>query len=88
MHCFIIFEENRTPLHLAAQAGQLSVCSTLLSMGANANAHDLRGQTPLHLAAESDHPDVVKLFLKLKPDLSTLTATVNFVIKILIQVSY
>uniref|UniRef100_A0A915KCB5 Ion transport domain-containing protein n=1 Tax=Romanomermis culicivorax TaxID=13658 RepID=A0A915KCB5_ROMCU len=67
--------EGYTPMHLAAQAGQLQVCTTLLSMGANPNAHEGRGRTPFHLAAESDHPEVVKLFLKLKPDLTTLTAT-------------
>lgn len=32
------------------------------------------------MAAESDHPEVVKLFLKLKPDLSTLTATVSMML--------
>lgn len=35
------------------------------------------GQTPLHLAAENDHSDVVKLFLKHKPELVTLANTVS-----------
>lgn len=31
-----------------------------------------RGQTPLHLAAENDHSEVVKLFLRHRPELATL----------------
>lgn len=34
------------------------------------------GQTPLHLAAENDHSDVVKLFLKYRPELVTMANTV------------
>ena len=34
------------------------------------------GQTPLHLAAEHDHSDVVKLFLKHRPELVTMANTV------------
>lgn len=30
------------------------------------------GQTPLHLAAESDHSEVVKRFLRHRPELATL----------------
>lgn len=30
------------------------------------------GQTPLHLAAENDHSEVVKLFLRHRPELATL----------------
>lgn len=33
-------------------------------------------QTPLHLAAENDHSDVVKLFLKHRPELVTMANTV------------
>ncbi len=31
-----------------------------------------RGQTPLHLAAENDHSEVVKLFLRQRPELAML----------------
>uniref|UniRef100_A0A4W3GDN1 Serine/threonine-protein phosphatase 6 regulatory ankyrin repeat subunit C-like n=1 Tax=Callorhinchus milii TaxID=7868 RepID=A0A4W3GDN1_CALMI len=62
---------KQTPLHLAAVNGQLNVCSSLLNMKANVNATDIHGQTPLHLATENDHSEVVKLFLKHKPELVT-----------------
>ncbi|KAK2157499.1 hypothetical protein LSH36_190g04012 [Paralvinella palmiformis] len=48
-----------TPLHLAAENGYMK----------------LQGQTPLHLAAENDHSDVVKLFLKHRPELVTMANT-------------
>uniref|UniRef100_A0A8C5QBB0 No mechanoreceptor potential C n=1 Tax=Leptobrachium leishanense TaxID=445787 RepID=A0A8C5QBB0_9ANUR len=59
----------QTPLHLAARNGQLDVCNSLLTMKADVNATDIQGQTPLHLAAENDHSEVVKLFLKHRPEL-------------------
>uniref|UniRef100_A0A803KH73 Phosphatidylinositol N-acetylglucosaminyltransferase subunit Y n=1 Tax=Xenopus tropicalis TaxID=8364 RepID=A0A803KH73_XENTR len=62
---------KRTPLHMAALNGQLDVCNSLLNMKADVNATDIEGQTPLHLAAENDHSEVVKLFLKHKPELVT-----------------
>ncbi|CAM9425723.1 unnamed protein product [Lampetra fluviatilis] len=62
---------KRTPLHLAALNGQLNVCNSLLRMNADINATDIHGQTPLHLAAENDHSEVVKLFLKQRPELVT-----------------
>ncbi|KAJ8033227.1 Ankyrin-1 [Holothuria leucospilota] len=63
---------KQTPLHLAAQYGQLKVCETLLNMRGDAYATDIHGQTPLHLAAENDHAEIVKLFLKYKPELVTM----------------
>lgn len=34
-------QAKRTPLHMAAQSGQMEVCSTLLNMKADANATDV-----------------------------------------------
>lgn len=62
---------KQTPLHMAALNGQLDVCSSLLNMKADVNATDIQGQTALHLAAQNDHSEVVKLFLKHKPELVT-----------------
>ncbi|CAG2110484.1 unnamed protein product, partial [Medioppia subpectinata] len=59
---------KQTPLHLAAENGQLEVCNTLLTMKADVNATDNHSQTPLHLAAEHDHSEVLKLFLKHNPE--------------------
>ncbi|XP_070196145.1 serine/threonine-protein phosphatase 6 regulatory ankyrin repeat subunit B-like [Littorina saxatilis] len=66
---------KKTPLHMAAQMGQMLVCSTLLQLKADPNTTDERGQTPLHLAAGNDHSDVVKLFLKHRPELVTMAST-------------
>ncbi|ROI69406.1 Ankyrin-3 [Anabarilius grahami] len=63
---------KQTPLHLAAISGQLDVCSSLLNLKADVTAADIHGQTPLHLAAENDHSEVVKLFLRHRPELATL----------------
>ncbi|KAI7798397.1 transient receptor potential cation channel [Triplophysa rosa] len=63
---------KQTPLHLAADSGQLDVCGGLLHLNADVTATDIHGQTPLHLAAENDHSEVVKLFLRHRPELATL----------------
>ncbi|KAG1692590.1 Ankyrin-1 [Nymphon striatum] len=70
--------KKRTPLHCAAETGQLEVCKMLLDMKADTNATDVYGQTPLHLGAENDHSDVVKLFLYHSPELSTMANTKGF----------
>jgi ankyrin repeat protein len=45
-------ERERTPLHLAAVNGQLSLLQALLSRGCNPNVRDSSGRTPLFAALE------------------------------------
>lgn len=53
--------ENRTPLHLAAESGNIGIATLLLLAGADADAIDGGGRAPLHLAAESGNLDMVRL---------------------------
>jgi len=57
-------QKKQTPLHLAAENGQLEVCRLLMGLRANPDAADEKGQKPIHLAAENNHAAVIKLFLK------------------------
>ncbi|KAF5691998.1 ankyrin repeat protein [Fusarium circinatum] len=53
-------DENKTPLHLAAQRGFRSVVRKLLDEGAaNASAGDEDGWTPLHFACSAGHTAVI-----------------------------
>ncbi|ODM88846.1 Ankyrin-3 [Orchesella cincta] len=56
--------KKQTPLHLAAESGQLEVCRLLMGLRASPDATDDKGQKPIHLAAQNNHADVIKLFLK------------------------
>ncbi|RGP63182.1 ankyrin repeat-containing [Fusarium sporotrichioides] len=55
--------DGRTPLSYAAENGQVSIASILLSRGANASAFSKNGMTPLHWAARRGHLGVVQLLL-------------------------
>jgi hypothetical protein len=54
---------QRTPIHRAAQGGQIAMIRLLLSKGANINACDRYGYTPLHLAAECDKAEAIRELL-------------------------
>ncbi|ODM89562.1 Ankyrin-3 [Orchesella cincta] len=56
--------KKQTPLHLAAENGQLEVCRLLMGLRASSDATDDKGQKPIHLAAQNNHANVIKLFLK------------------------
>ena len=71
------FQEKQTPLHLAAQHGQLAVCNLLLELGASLDSTDDYGQKPIHLAAKSNKPEVVKLFLKQRTNLVSVSTKVR-----------
>jgi ankyrin repeat protein len=61
-----------TPLHLAAEAGQLVVAQFLLANGADTEAKDTQwgGRTPLHYAAAAGHKAMVELLLSKKANVN------------------
>ena len=65
--------KKQTPLHLAAQHGQLEVCKKLIELEAMVDCNDELDQKPIHLAAQNDHTEVVKLFLENRPSLVSST---------------
>ncbi|ODM93658.1 Ankyrin-3 [Orchesella cincta] len=69
--------KKQTPLHLAAETGQLEVCRLLIGLRANPDAADERGQKPIHLAAQNNHAEVIKLFLKHQNSLVTSSTKLN-----------
>lgn len=54
---------NQTPLHWAAQEGQLNAVCLLLSYGVNINNQNINGDTPLHLAVKGAHLEVIKVLI-------------------------
>ncbi len=70
-------QKKQTPLHLAASAGQESVCALLLDLGASLDSTDDFGQKPIHLAAQSNKSEVVKMFLKQRPGLASVVTKVR-----------
>jgi hypothetical protein len=69
----LVFEDGRTPLHLACQpglvafgTGHLRCVATLLALGMDTNARNTRvcGWTPLHRACSGGHADCVRLLLE------------------------
>jgi len=59
-----------TPLHTAAQLGNLTAAQHLISLGANINVGDCKGNTPLHYAVtQSKHPRLAQLLIDSGGDL-------------------
>lgn len=56
----------------------MDVTSLLVDLGSDMYALDSQGQTPMMLAIENDHSEIVKLFLRKKPDLATMSNAKGF----------
>jgi hypothetical protein len=57
-------EFGRTPLHLAAERGDISAVEVLLQAGANVNAQTPNGKSVLGAAVQRDHLEIMKRLLK------------------------
>lgn len=55
---------KETPLHHAAERGDVDVVRSLLALDADLNARDFTGMSPLHLACSAAQPLVVDLLLR------------------------
>jgi len=56
--------EGRTPLHVAADIGNVYAARALLAHGAQPNAQDATGLTPLHIAVQDSELFVAKALLE------------------------
>ena len=61
---------QRSPLHIAALEGHLTVVELLLSRGAAVNATTKYGDTPLHFAISHGHVDVIEALYRAGADVS------------------
>lgn len=57
-------EEDRTPLHFAADRGQSAIVSRLLELGAAVDARDTDGMTPLAYAVACEHMKEIELLVR------------------------
>ncbi|MCJ7580275.1 MAG: ankyrin repeat domain-containing protein [Candidatus Aminicenantes bacterium] len=56
-------ENDKTPLHFAAQGGFKEIVEFLLEKGADVNAHNIADETPLHYASALKHGEVVDFLI-------------------------
>lgn len=57
-------EERLTPLHIAAEKGDLNTVATLIAAKHPLDARDRYGWMPIHMAAHNGHTEIVNLFLE------------------------
>lgn len=61
-------KDGATPLHVAAETGNLDVIDLLMERGACVEVVDKRGRTPAHRAAERGHRDALAVVFSVKED--------------------
>ena len=62
---------GKTPLHRAAELGQITQVKDLISEGADLNVRDNNRNTPLHYAVYEGHQDIVALLVENGADVNT-----------------
>lgn len=55
--------DGGTPLHRAAQVGNIEIAQVLINHGTDINAPNYLGQTPLHVSLEKNNVDFAKFLL-------------------------
>ena len=55
---------GKTPLHIAAENGHLSLCQLIIENVTVKNPKDKDGRTPLHLSAKRGHLQVYRMLLE------------------------
>ena len=61
-------DRNNTPLHIAAEKGDVESIQRLIRQGHDINDRNSFGETPLHLAASEGHLNAVKALLRVGAD--------------------
>lgn len=71
--------DRRTPLHIAASEGQLSICQFLVAKGARINRVDRWGGSPLDDAHRQRHTDVVNFLRDQGGKFGSTSQSTNFI---------
>ena len=67
-------ENEKTPLHFAAQIGNKEIVEFLIGKGADVNAKNIAHETPLHYAAALKHKEVVDFLIARGAQLDSITS--------------
>ena len=72
---FFTDQRGRTPLHFAAQHGQLPVCELIIANVENKNPMDREGHTPLYYAAKHGQMTVCQLIINYIEDKNPINSS-------------